>query len=917
MKFFEHYFKGTSFIGQEEVKVLCPFHDDHSPSASINTRKGLFHCFTCGVGYSEAQFISQVNKIDLVSANKILAKFSESSQTWDIVQQANLWANNNLLKRVESMGFTRQVIQELKMGAVQDDFGHYFVAYPVLYMGVLMDVRRYNILKIPNVPKVSSNKGAESGFLIPFDIFAKSTEKVYLLEGEKDMALARSMGLNAYTLTGGALAVPNEYTLPAFTGKDVVICYDNDEAGRDGMKRVGNAIAKIARSVSLLDISPLAVGDKEDYYDAMIKYKHTLRDFLDLPEMPFEYDVEKTKTFTKIKKALDENLLERHLITQVIVSAEFADTYAVPSVAKFEKVEETDDGAMMKGEVVTWVLDRNNLKSILELIEVAATQKDVLAKLSKMANVDKKGVKVEVSDYQTVYKTRVMDKGAESDNLSLDLYTFDQLMVGRDYEIQYVVYPHPTKHQKLVAVGTNIREINAYDDFKVDKTIMADMMSNGTIQERVDRLYESAKHHIAKHLNKNLWLMSDLVFNSILEFDYQDRIRGALDVFILGDTQVGKSETTSKMVDLYNFGHFLSLKTSTTVGLIGGSNKVEGSWLNTIGAIPRQHKRLAVLEEFSGAKPEFIKTMTDIRSSGKLRLARAAGEMNVPCRLRMITISNPINDMQGNPRFLSTFPNGVQPLMELIKSAEDVARYDGFLLVSKVQNPENPFSVRLKGNPIPLTSYHHKMMWVATRKPEDVIFADESDSYIWEQAVKLNKTFESNFPLFGVTTAQKLARFSVALASLLTNTDESFTKVIVTPDIVDYVVKYMISIYDNDVFKLKEYKEEYESYAICTPKDIVYLQNIYPYNTTLLGFLGGTSGTSRANLRAVSGFEGDEFSRIFNALVQNRFVRIHGETVYPTGKLRQALSKINTNVTADTGRLVAKPMDNIVMTRKD
>lgn len=917
MRFFEHYFKNTSFVGQEEVKVLCPFHDDHSPSASINTKKGLFHCFTCGVGYSEAQFISQVNKIDLVSANKVLAKFSETSQTWDLVQQANLWANNNLLKRVESMGFTRQTIQELKMGAVQDEFGHYFVAYPVLYMGVLMDVRRYNILKIPDVPKVSSNKGAESGFLIPFDIFVKSRDKVYILEGEKDMALARSMGLNAYTLTGGALALPNEYTLPAFVDKDVVICYDNDQAGRDGMKRVGNSIAKIAKSVSLVDISALVREDKEDYYDAMVKYKCTLRDFLDLPQMPFEYDVEQSKTFTKIKKALDENLIERHLITQVIVSAEFSDTYAVPSVAKFEKVEDTDDGNMLKGEVKTWVLDKTHLKAVLELIEVSATQKDVIGKLAKLADVDKKGIKVEVSDYQTVFKTRVIDKGSESDNLSLDLYTFDQLVVGRDYEISYVVYPHPTKHQKLVAVGTKVVEINAYDDFKVDKTLLSELIFNGTVNDKVQKLYESAKHHIAKHLNKDLWFMSDLVFNSILEFDYDGRIRGALDVFILGDTQVGKSETTSKMVDMYNFGHFLSLKTSTTVGLIGGSNKVDGSWLNTIGAIPRQHKRLAVLEEFSGAKPEFIKTMTDIRSSGKLRLARAAGEMNVPCRLRMITISNPVNDIQGNPRFLSTFPNGVQPLMELIKSAEDVARYDGFLLVSKVNNPVNPFSIKLKGTPISLDVYHHKMMWTATRKPEDVIFSDDSDSYIWEKASELNKLFESNFPLFGVTTSQKLARFSVALASLIVSTDESFTKVVVTPEIVDYVVDYMVSIYDNQVFKLKEYKEDYESYTKCSTQDVSYLQAIYPNNSTLFGFLEGTSGTSRANLRAVSGLEGDDFSKIFNALVQWKFVRINGETVYPTNKLRQGLSRINKTMTSDTGRINVRAMDDLVMPRKE
>ncbi len=62
------------------------------------------------------------------------------------------------------------------------------------------------------------------------------------------------------------------------------------------------------------------------------------------------------------------------------------------------------------------------------------------------------------------------------------------------------------------------------------------------------------------------------------------------------------------------------------------------------------------MEEFSGARPDFIKTMTDIRSSNELRLSRVSGELIVPCKLRMITISNPRNDENGNPRFLNTFP---------------------------------------------------------------------------------------------------------------------------------------------------------------------------------------------------------------------------------------------------------------------
>ena len=32
---------------QEWKKTLCPFHDDQTPSATVNMLEGRFHCFTC------------------------------------------------------------------------------------------------------------------------------------------------------------------------------------------------------------------------------------------------------------------------------------------------------------------------------------------------------------------------------------------------------------------------------------------------------------------------------------------------------------------------------------------------------------------------------------------------------------------------------------------------------------------------------------------------------------------------------------------------------------------------------------------------------------------------------------------------------------------------------------------------------
>lgn len=40
-----------SYSGDEAL-VLCPFHDDSTPSARFNVETGLFHCFACGVGKS-------------------------------------------------------------------------------------------------------------------------------------------------------------------------------------------------------------------------------------------------------------------------------------------------------------------------------------------------------------------------------------------------------------------------------------------------------------------------------------------------------------------------------------------------------------------------------------------------------------------------------------------------------------------------------------------------------------------------------------------------------------------------------------------------------------------------------------------------------------------------------------------------
>lgn len=1223
MEYFKKYFDEVENWNSEEVKVHCPFHNDLHPSASINTYKDLFHCWVCDVGYNEEQFIARINGISSADAIKLLSKY-QVSDNWE-VQKGLLWSDPLVLTKTISLGLSKELIDEMKLGIVKDENDRKYLGIPVYYNNVLVDVRRYNIMKYENQPKMKSNEGARVGWLIPYDKFLSSNEICYLFEGEKDMLMARELGINAYTLTGGAGAVPNEYVINAFKDKDIVICYDNDDAGHKGMESVYKEIKDIVKSIKYIEIGDVVKENKEDFYDYIHKYNGNVFEFYTLEQHHFNLEeIDKLK-LTTIKENLKESKLRKDLRSIVTITSEFADPYSVPTIVDIKKIKDTGtkNDTMFEGEVRTWFLEKSNMQDMLELIEVNAKNVELISKFKNYLSVPAKEPAIEINtkEPKTVFKSVITDKDNDGAGVSLDIYSFEKLNVGSQYVIDYRIYPHPTKNQKLIAVAFNVKLINDSNNYVINKDKLKIFKGEGSVKERLDRLYESAKHHIAKHLNYDIWLMSDLVFNSILDFNYGEPMKGALDVFFLGDTQVGKalplyekvlttngyktmgeitkddkvfcedgtpasinyisyqgvrpvyritfsddtfvdcdiehlwkvqsskqrnctgnykvlttrelmnidysrysidwvkpidfdhrnitidpyvlgvllgdgslhktakftnsepdivdkiknkynivnyrnneygisdnvttklrhygligcngrnkfipkdylindrntrlellrglldtdgyvsktfieyssvskqlaedvkflveslggrcktvvkhnkygeyyrlyisfyngmvpvsskkhlskfktnnnlkrmirdisyvgefecqcinvnheshtfitnnmtithnSETTSKMVELYNFGHFLSLKTSTTVGLIGGSNKVDGSFCNTIGAIPRQHKRLAILEEFSGARPDFIKTMTDIRSSNELRISRVSGELIVPCKLRMITISNPINDENGNPRFLNTFPNGVMPLMELIKSAEDVARYDGFLLIPKVENRFNPFAYTLTGEEIPKECYEEKSKWVVTRGIDNVKFADGVESYIWEKAEELNKLFECNFPLFGTTTSKKLARFCVALASLLMNVDDSYENIIVTRDIVDFMSDYLIKIYTSPVFKLRDYAIDYRAYSEYNDNDIKALQDLYSHNSTFIDFIGTQNRTTRSNLLSISGLDGSKFSPIFNKMVACKFIRLNGDNVYPTNKFRKVYNLINKDFKTDIGNKVA------------
>jgi hypothetical protein len=93
------YLAGIKFSEKEgRMSILCPFHDDTRPSASVYKDTQRFHCFKCDLHLDLISFYAKLHKVSRDQACKILSRLEDpETQEKNRIEEKE----NKLSKKIE------------------------------------------------------------------------------------------------------------------------------------------------------------------------------------------------------------------------------------------------------------------------------------------------------------------------------------------------------------------------------------------------------------------------------------------------------------------------------------------------------------------------------------------------------------------------------------------------------------------------------------------------------------------------------------------------------------------------------------------------------------------------------------------------------------------------------------------------
>ncbi|MBT4734753.1 MAG: AAA family ATPase [Candidatus Marinimicrobia bacterium] len=244
-------------LDQNQFTGFCCFHNDKKTrSFSFNLETGLWHCFAgCGNGnaYQFAEKVNHPNPKEYISMNNAhIPHNSKKTSTRLKPNKNNDIRQNNPIKQAHTIltGDVKKLEANYLLN--QEWFPGVWNLDIMLQLNVFVENKSVhfphhnlsgNIIAIQKHKGISYGEGGKKWYAQHLLEKYDRDEPLFIVEGLQDCVTALSQGLQATSSTGGASSVPNELDLLKGLN-EIVIAYDNDEAGNKGADKLSTAIKK-------------------------------------------------------------------------------------------------------------------------------------------------------------------------------------------------------------------------------------------------------------------------------------------------------------------------------------------------------------------------------------------------------------------------------------------------------------------------------------------------------------------------------------------------------------------------------------------------------------------------------------------------------------------------------------------------
>lgn len=430
--------KGKNYFG------VCPFHDDTNPSMSVSPSRQIYKCFSCGATGTVFKFIMDYENISFMEAVKKVADMggipinigkvqkkqnhTELHKIYDLslkfyINNLNTAQGKEAREYLKKRNINEETIKEFQIGLAlkkdnlskiliqkfkpedalksgligKNDYGYYDLFYerimfplydldgnPVAYSGRIYN--REDNSKYFNTRETEMFKKGE--LLYNYHRAkndARKKNQIIIMEGFMDVIRAYTIGIKNVVATMGTAVTDIQAHLIKRMAKEVILCFDGDEAGAKATMACSNELLKIGvtpkvirleddldpdeyiqkfgkdtfqrkidNPISIMDfkLSYLKVGKDLTNSADGAKYISELIDELN----KIDDDILKELTIKKVatEMNIDESLIRNHLETKEFKKPVLKKIEVPDSISKYEKAESSLVYYMLKSpEVIT------------------------------------------------------------------------------------------------------------------------------------------------------------------------------------------------------------------------------------------------------------------------------------------------------------------------------------------------------------------------------------------------------------------------------------------------------------------------------------------------------------------------------------------------------------------------------------